>query len=380
MKIKEILNKDIFVNKDKRYKLQLIIVSCVFFLAGVVFSILNIIKGETQLLIATGVFSVLSLIVLVLSIVLKKRSYVLEILFVAASLVLFSYFLIFGGAGTHGFSTYWILLLPFLSMMVLSLIRGTIASGIMFLIIVFFLWVPFGKNLLQWKPEPEFSLRFPLVYLAALASSFLFELSRFWVDKHAENLNQQLKNAAHHDYLTTLTNRHGLQEIIQEQKKLVGTKDFRSFACMLIDVDNFKAANDNFGHAFGDKVLVSLAKILKAKCGEWAIRFGGDEFILLFANKTEFELKQIAEQIRKEAQDVRFESQPDYSFTISVGIASTKVTENYRVERIIELADFQSSRAKKHGKNLVYLVSFDEILRNSKIKNDTNLFGGGVNF
>lgn len=370
------LSKDTFLNKEKRYKLQLLIVSTVFFLAGTVFSILNIIKNEHTLLIVTSIFAGLSLLIIILTLALKKGRAVLELLFVGAALIMFSYFLIYGGAGDNGFSTYWILLLPFLAMLVLGLIKGSIATGIMFLIIVFFLWIPFGKSLLQWKPDSTFTLRFPLVYLAAFASSFLFELSRFFMEKQTDELTKRLESNANHDFLTGCTNRQGLQKIIEEYKQYIGTKEFRSASCMLIDIDNFKGANDNYGHGFGDEVLISLANILKKYCGDWAVRFGGDEFVLLFKNKTDAELRQIAEAIRKEALETTFASHPEYRYTICIGIASSRVDENYRAERVIELADYQSSRAKRNGKNMVYSINFDQLLEEEK-KNKKNktIFG-----
>jgi len=366
---KKILDRNNFLDREKRYKLQLGIVSAVFCVAGGVFTIINFLNQDTYSLgIVTGIFCFLSLLTFIFVMTLKKGRGFVEILFVVSAIIMFTYFLYTGGKGTGGFSTYWILLLPFLSMMVLGLLKGTISSLLMFLIIIFFLWIPFGKNLLltQWQPSKAFLVRFPLVYLAAFAASFLFEISRFLTDRYADELNKKLDRAAKRDFLTGCANRHGFAEIIDNQRKKVGTPEFESAGAMLIDIDNFKNANDTFGHAFGDEVLVAAAMVFISKAGEYAVRFGGDEFVLLFENKSDFELRQIAEEIRQEITEIRFPEHPEYRFSVSIGIASTKVDKNYRVERVLELADYQSSRAKKSGKNAVYLLSYDNILGNNK--------------
>jgi len=368
-KFTKLINADLFVSKEKRYKLQLLLVSGIFFVVGVIFSIINIITKENQLLIATSLFSFFSIITFILILCLNKYRWIVEMFFVGSTIVLFSYFLIFGGAGKSGFSTYWILLLPFITMLVLGLKKGTLATFIMFLLIVIFLWIPQVREVLKWGKEMAegdfniFCVRFPLVYLAAFVSSFLFELSRFFMEKQNDSLTETLKNNATHDFLTGLTNRHGLSSIIESMRPKMGSDEFKIAGAMLLDIDNFKSANDTYGHGFGDEVLISLAKILRDQCGEWAIRFGGDEFICLFVNKEPNELLRIGEEIRKAAEQVTFASHPDYKYTVSIGVAYQKVDSSYRLERVIELADYQSSRAKKSGKNRVYLFSYDDVMK-----------------
>lgn len=368
IKLEDIIPSELFVNKEKRYKLNLVIVSVVFFIVGTIFTVVNIIKSEYTLGVVTGSFAILSLIVAISSLLTKKKHFILELIFIAAALILFTYFLIDGGAGSIGFSTYWILLLPFLSMLVFGLVKGLICGLIMLAIIIICLALPNNIGTPGWNPDDVFRLRFPLVYGAALVSSALFELSRFYSDIACDRINVKLQNAASHDVLTGLTNRYGLTSIIEEQKKLIGTPAFKTCTVMLIDIDNFKSANDLYGHKFGDEVLVSLANILRNKCGEDAIRFGGDEFILLFSNKTDFETRKIAEDVLSEASQVRFEDHPEYTYTISVGVATSNVDENYRLESIIELADNQASSAKNNGKNTIYSINLATYKNEGKTK------------
>jgi len=352
------LKENILLDKRKRKLLELTIVSGVFFVAGSVFSIINYLTHEYMLGYVTLSFSIVSLITILTLLVKPKWSKIAEALFVVASLIMFFYFMYDGGAGSHGFSTYWILVLPFISMMILELKKGIIVATFMFAVICLMLWVPQIRALLRWEPQDEFIKRFPLVYLAALAASLLFEYSRYLTDKANDALNVRLKDAASHDPLTGLTNRYGLNQFLSnfDYKDNIFKEEVSIANAALIDVDNFKSANDLYGHMFGDKVLVEISKVLRKYAGEQAIRFGGDEFVLLFMNKTQEEMFEIGESIRREIEDIYYAEHPEAKYTVSVGLASHEVTLDYRIDRVIELADVQSSKAKSHGKNTVYIL------------------------
>jgi len=361
-KLHTYISKHLLLDKNKRKRLELGIISGVFFLAGTVFTIINFITKEYTLGYVTLAFGVVSLITLIVTVIKSKLMHVAQILFVFSALIMFVYFMIAGGAGDSGFSTYWIIVLPFVSMMVLGLYKGTIVTALMFICICLFLWVPgIRDNLLQWTPDRTFIVRFPLVYLAAFAASALFEYSRFLTDKANVALNNQLENAASHDALTGLTNRYGLNEIVKNFTYKTETgEDVTVGNSILIDVDNFKSANDLYGHMFGDKVLVEIANVLRKHAGEWAIRFGGDEFVLLYVNKSIDEMLEIGESIRKEVEEIVYEDHPEVKFTVSVGVASHEVDMSYQIDKVIELADIQSTRAKKSGKNRVYVLDYSK--------------------
>ena len=94
---------------------------------------------------------------------------------------------------------------------------------------------------------------------------------------------EQLRQAAYHDSLTGLRNRHALNEDVE---RIIRCKAGRSapMALLLIDLDRFKYINDTMGHATGDLVLKGLAERLQAYCipGQRVYRLGGDEFVLLW--------------------------------------------------------------------------------------------------
>lgn len=85
---------------------------------------------------------------------------------------------------------------------------------------------------------------------------------------------------AQHDSLTGLLNRRGMSERFQQARQR--TKQPVKFCLVLVDLDGFKPINDRYGHHVGDKVLINVAKRLKASIrnerSDWVVRFGGDEF------------------------------------------------------------------------------------------------------
>lgn len=91
-----------------------------------------------------------------------------------------------------------------------------------------------------------------------------------------------LAHRASHDPLTAMPNRAAFDEQLAERIEAARLRDGR-LALMFIDADNFKAANDRFGHAAGDAVLVALSACIKSSLrkGDFAARIGGDEFIVI---------------------------------------------------------------------------------------------------
>jgi diguanylate cyclase (GGDEF)-like protein len=121
-------------------------------------------------------------------------------------------------------------------------------------------------------------LQAPL-YLAAMTAA-AFALNKMLIATMlAEREN---KRRAKHDALTGLLNREGLIEAI-DASLVTAAADGKPRAVFFLDLDNFKTANDTFGHAVGDRLLKTMADRLKMELapGDVAARLGGDEFVVL---------------------------------------------------------------------------------------------------
>jgi diguanylate cyclase (GGDEF)-like protein/PAS domain S-box-containing protein len=103
---------------------------------------------------------------------------------------------------------------------------------------------------------------------------------------HRKELEKRLEHQALHDPLTELPNKRFLKTRLKELGELVVRQKLR-LEVAIIDLDNFKDINDEFGHAVGDQVLAELGKRLKenTRTSDFAARYGGDEFIILFVDQ-----------------------------------------------------------------------------------------------
>ncbi len=141
---------------------------------------------------------------------------------------------------------------------------------------------------------------------------------------HMESERAMLAHRASHDTLTAMPNRDAFDEQLAQRIAAAEARGER-FALLFIDADNFKAANDNFGHAAGDAVLVALAGCIKdtLRKGDFAARIGGDEFIVIVDPLDDDAVPQeLAKIIRTcVAQPVTLPGGATYRASVSVGAA-----------------------------------------------------------
>ena len=141
---------------------------------------------------------------------------------------------------------------------------------------------------------------------------------------HMESEHAMLAHRASHDPLTAMPNRAAFDEQLALRIEAAAGRSGR-FALLFIDADNFKAANDNFGHAAGDAVLVALSARIKEtlRKGDFAARIGGDEFIVIIDpldNETRAE--SLVNRIRGSvAEPVSLPGGETYRAAVSVGVA-----------------------------------------------------------
>jgi diguanylate cyclase (GGDEF)-like protein len=141
---------------------------------------------------------------------------------------------------------------------------------------------------------------------------------------HMESERAVLAHRASHDTLTAMPNRAAFDEQLALRIKAAETRGGR-FALLFIDADNFKAANDNFGHAAGDAVLIALSACIKdtLRKGDFAARIGGDEFIVIIdALDTDTIPAELTNRIRAcVSQPVALPGGGTYHAAVSVGVA-----------------------------------------------------------
>lgn len=158
----------------------------------------------------------------------------------------------------------------------------------------------------------------------------------------------ELKELANKDGLTKLYNRYGFDEMAE---KMISKNPKEHCVAVLLDVDDFKLINDMYGHAYGDKALISLSENMQKFFPSSALlgRNGGDEFSILLPNCTMEEVKESLIEFTKTPKTFSYKGQT-YSFCISLGYAEYP---NNAIERsqLMRCADTALYEVKLHGKN-----------------------------
>ncbi|WP_117238035.1 GGDEF domain-containing protein [Thermus sediminis] len=159
------------------------------------------------------------------------------------------------------------------------------------------------------------------------------------------------------DPFTGLLNRRGLEAELPKLLALARRYGIPLSAVML-DIDCFKGVNDTYGHPVGDEVLKLLGRLIQASVRreDLAVRYGGEEFLLLLYGADRQAAREVVERIRHRFRTERVPPIP-YPLTLSAGIAGGEVPENEaQVEEWVLKADYALLRAKEAGRDRVTLA------------------------
>jgi diguanylate cyclase (GGDEF)-like protein len=167
-----------------------------------------------------------------------------------------------------------------------------------------------------------------------------------------------LEETSLRDSLTGLYNRRYLDTLIQNEKK--------DYVVLMIDIDYFKSVNDTYGHDIGDKVIASLAEFLKKsiKGSDVAVRYGGEEFLIMLYEISIEDAKKIAEELRENFSKIDFDTgEEKINKTLSVGISAYPNDSDEPI-KVIKYADTALYKAKESGRNMVIVYKKD--MKNEK--------------
>ena len=166
--------------------------------------------------------------------------------------------------------------------------------------------------------------------------------------------NKYLIHLSEIDPLTSVFNKETTQKLIDQK-----LKNHEHFCFLILDVDDFKSVNDNYGHAVGDKVLKNLSDLFKNHFRQTDIvgRIGGDEFIILIEDEVIAESR--IQSLLQKVNALKIEELQDFKLSISVGMAfapsnGTTFMELYRH------ADHALYQTKRTGKNNYKIYKNDE--------------------
>lgn len=165
---------------------------------------------------------------------------------------------------------------------------------------------------------------------------------------------KELQHLARTDSLTSVLNRGGLMDRLTiEVDRAVRYQ--HKLSLLMVDLDHFKHVNDQYGHLYGDTVLIEVATILSDACRSTDVlgRYGGEEFLLLLPETDLEDAKRLAERIRLDIEQHHFCKKDGFkiSLTCSIGVTEFELDQNQ--ESLLQSVDRMLYSAKDSGRNRV---------------------------
>lgn len=200
------------------------------------------------------------------------------------------------------------------------------------------------------------------------ASDFIFKPFRFeeldlrikrvireiQLKKEHTSLVKKLEELAITDGLTQLYNsKHFFEHLKKEIER--HNRYLHPLSLLMIDIDLFKNYNDKWGHLEGDKVLVTMGKVITSclRTMDTAYRYGGEEFTIVLP---ETDLKKaclVGERIKKTLSHEKLHPQPNSEVSVTISIGATQLSNNDTLKSFVKRADMAMYKSKKGGRDMI---------------------------
>ncbi|MBN2782624.1 MAG: EAL domain-containing protein [Campylobacterales bacterium] len=217
------------------------------------------------------------------------------------------------------------------------------------------IWIEFQESYIGFQTN-EYRLDMVYKYIILFTTILLFIFILVFIKQKKLNIKileheKELEKLAYYDVLTKIANRKSIEDIMDKYIKR-SKRNGTEFYVALIDLDDFKKVNDIHGHNSGDKLLVECVNRLESSVRsiDEMGRFGGDEFIIIFEDITDYyELVGIFERIEESfKQPIKIGNSEHYT-SVSIGVANyPKDADN--VTDLIKYADIAMYHSKSKGK------------------------------
>lgn len=196
-----------------------------------------------------------------------------------------------------------------------------------------------------------------------LATAFPASAYTFWQSDRLKQAHRELARthaqlAATHRRLAEKASRDDMTGMLNRESFFAALDGSRRRsdrgALLIIDADHFKKINDNFGHLTGDDALLEIAAAISrgVRSGDILGRIGGEEFGAFLIGATEAEAAVVAERVRREVEQVRFQPAGEAHVPLTVSIGGTVCSLGATVSELMRVADRCLYEAKNRGRNL----------------------------
>lgn len=190
---------------------------------------------------------------------------------------------------------------------------------------------------------------------ADMSESIIKRQQQSLLDRRQER--DKYRELASKDTLTGALNRRKFNLILKQEIGFA-KHDKQKLSLMLLDIDHFKAINDNYGHAGGDQVLRDFYDVCfnSVKSSDIVARIGGEEFAILMPETSKQQAQSIAERLRHNISELTVEyGQEKINLTVSIGLAQWHQADSFNSGEFIAHTDKLLYKAKNNGRNCVVL-------------------------
>ncbi|ERM57159.1 MULTISPECIES: GGDEF domain-containing protein [Vibrio] len=187
-------------------------------------------------------------------------------------------------------------------------------------------------------------------YILSIILIVSMSFSMLWLIN--ARLVHSLQCLSQQDPLTALKNRRALDQAVKKHQVQV---NYKPVCIVLLDIDNFKQVNDQFGHLVGDDAIKALATTVLRLIDlpNTVFRLGGDEILIWLPNSNLERAAALSEKLRSAIQKIRLEQQPSLKITSSFGISLLSENENWK--DCVARADRALYQAKLKGRNTIVI-------------------------
>jgi diguanylate cyclase (GGDEF)-like protein len=192
------------------------------------------------------------------------------------------------------------------------------------------------------------------------SQAYLYQIQLRESQRQLLESHKKLEEIALHDPLTKLLNRSQLEPLMQEA--ITRAKAGQTGAILYLDLDNFKTVNDTLGHSAGDRLLINVTALLHSciPSTHSIIRFGGDEFVVIFKDVSLEKGRSMAEGLRARMEEFRF-TESNKSFRVNASIGLALIDGELESGALLAAADSACYSAKAQGRNRVELYRPEEM-------------------